>query len=80
MKKINCDGCGSDLTYTGNSVDYRLVLDCESKTPWFVGEGLEFGTVTDMLIYPPVSRPHHFCRMECLDSWRAKEPERKPDR
>lgn len=30
-RKITCDGpdCGADLTWTGNSIDYRIVLGDE---------------------------------------------------
>lgn len=63
---ITCDGCCRDLTYTGNSVDYRLVLGSEAK-PIEPGPG----AVTDMMIYPPIDRTHYFCGLHCLDKWRA---------
>src|SRR5574338_442812 len=66
--EIKCDACGHDLTYTGNSVDYRLVLASEGKP---IRPGI--GVVTDMGIYPPVDRTHHFCRLDCLDKWRDEE-------
>lgn len=65
--EITCDGCGADLTTRTNSVDYRLVLFAESKP------GYGSGVYTDMLIAPPVDRPCHFCRLECLDHWRGRE-------
>jgi hypothetical protein len=69
MKKveITCDGCGRDLTTTSNSVDYRLVLASESKP------GYGSGFYTDMMVYPPVDRAHHFCDLACLDHWRSRE-------
>jgi hypothetical protein len=74
--KVKCDGCERDLTSTGNSVDYRLVLESESIPPWYREEGLSGGVVTDMLIDPPIDRAHHFCSLGCLDKWRqAKQPE-----
>lgn len=66
MKSVTCDACGQDLTLTGNSVDYRLVLAAEPIPSWG-------GAVTDMLIHPPVERPHHFCSLRCLDDWRAEK-------
>jgi hypothetical protein len=65
---IICDGCGHDLTYTENSVDYRLVLASQSMAS--LG-----GVVTDMMIYPPVERSYHFCRLQCLDAWRSTRPD-----
>lgn len=61
--KVTCDHCRSDLTNTGNCVDYRLVLKSESLPP-------RSNSVTAMMIYPPVERPHHFCGLGCLDKWR----------
>lgn len=66
-EKITCDGCGADLTTRCNSVDYRLVLGSESKP------GYGPGVYTDMMIYPPIDRTHHFCIMSCLDLWRDRE-------
>ena len=66
-EKITCDGCGADLTTRSNSVDYRLVLGSESKP------GYGAGVYTDMMIYPPIDRTHHFCGIGCLDHWRDRE-------
>lgn len=60
--KVTCDHCGADLTSTGNSVDYRLVLDSE-RIP------LRGSTCTDMMIYPPIDRAAHFCGTACLFRW-----------
>ncbi len=68
---VTCDGCGADLTTRSNSVDYRLVLSSESK-PGYGG-----GAYTDMMIYPPVDRDYYFCRLGCLDHWRAREKHRE---
>lgn len=65
--KVTCDGCGHDLTTRWNSVDYRLVLASESKP----SNGA--GSCADMMIYPSIERPHHFCRLDCLDLWRDRE-------
>lgn len=59
---ITCDGCGKDLTYSGNSVDYRLVLGNENKPS-------RGGLVTAMMKYPPVTHTHYFCDLRCLDLW-----------
>lgn len=66
--KIECDGCGHDLTYTGNSADYRLVVSAEEK-PTYPGLNI----VTDMMIYPPIDRVYYFCRLACLDKWRDRQ-------
>lgn len=67
IETVTCDGCGSDLTTRTNSVDYRLVLAPESKP----GHG--DGFYTAMMIYPPLERTHHFCRLDCLDLWRDRQ-------
>jgi hypothetical protein len=59
---ITCDGCGNDITTTGNSVDYRLSLRSEPKPSWG-------GAVTDMMIYPSLKSNKHFCGLGCLDKW-----------
>lgn len=56
---IICDACGSDLTRTGNSVDYRLVVTSE-------GIPSGGGAVTDWGASPPVKRAYHFCGLKCL--------------
>jgi hypothetical protein len=66
-EQVTCDGCGHDLTVRTNSVDYRLVLGSESKP------GYGSGAYTDMMIYPPIDRTHHFCNLQCLDHWRDRE-------
>jgi hypothetical protein len=66
-EKVTCDGCGHDLTTRSNSVDYRLVLASESKP------GYGAGAYTDMMISSPLEREHHFCGLDCLDHWRARE-------
>jgi hypothetical protein len=63
---VLCDGCGSDLTRTGNSVDYRLALTNEA----IPSAG---GFVTDMMIYPSLrDGDKYFCGLGCLDHWRAR--------
>lgn len=65
--EIKCDACARDLTTRSNSVDYRLILQTEDKP------GYGAGAYTDMMIYPPVDRPYHFCGLGCLDRWRDHE-------
>jgi hypothetical protein len=64
MKKIQvfCDGCKRDITTTGNSIDYRLVLKSE-----IIPSG--GGSVTDMLLYPIIEEDVHFCGLNCLKIW-----------
>lgn len=69
-EKVTCDGCGRDLTTRSNSVDYRLALDSESKP------GRGDGFYTDMMIYPSIDRPHHFCGLKCLDHWSGRRLKR----
>ncbi len=64
--KVTCDGCGEDLTRTGNSVDYRLVLKNEAIPS--VG-----GFVTSMPATPSLEGPAYFCDLACLDLWRSRE-------
>lgn len=61
---VKCDGCGADITYTGNSVDYRIVLANEGVP---IRPGIY--AVTDMGIYPSLDHSHHFCGLGCLDHW-----------
>ena len=76
VNQVNCDGCELDITTTGNYEDWRLVLDCEPKTLWFIAEGKQGGAVTDMALSPPVDRAYHFCGIGCLVHWLA---EKHPD-
>lgn len=64
---ISCDGCGRDLTTTGNMVDYRLLLTSENIAP-------SGPTATAMMVYPAIMQPAHFCGLHCLRGWLAKEP------
>ena len=61
-RNVTCDNCGTDLTSTGNSVDYRLLLDNE-RLP------IHGMSCTDMLIYPPIEQAAHFCGTVCLFRW-----------
>lgn len=64
--QITCNGCGFDLTDTGNSVAWRLALTVEQQPT-------RDGYVTDMMIYPPLPvGTYHFCGLPCLNTWRAK--------
>lgn len=63
--QVLCDGCQRDITETGNSVDYRLLLIAD-RLP------ISGNTVTDMMIYPPIKRDHHFCGLDCLKDWITK--------
>jgi hypothetical protein len=64
--EIRCDGCGADLKYTGNCVDYRLALTNEN----IPSRG---GFVMAMGISPALNRDCHFCGLTCLDTWRDRE-------
>lgn len=65
--KIICDGCGSDVKTTRNIEDYRLSLIVERKS------GYGTGVYTAMYAYPAIKHDCHFCDLDCLDLWRARE-------
>lgn len=67
--EVHCDKCGEDITYTGNSVDYRVVLGSQGKLPWYRREGKSGGAMTDMMIYDPFPQTMHFCNTVCLAMW-----------
>lgn len=62
--QILCDACGEDLTYTGNSMDYNLLLASQSKAH-YPGSYV----VTDMAIPNPMPKAKHFCDLRCLKAW-----------
>ena len=59
---ITCDGCGGDLTETGNCVDYRLALLSQNIPT-------HGGFVTMMGKYPAIEHDCYFCGLGCLDRW-----------
>jgi hypothetical protein len=60
--KINCNHCGNDLTYTGNSVEYRIAVVVEQMP-----HAPDTGVVTDLGLSPPFrDRVLHFCNRVCL--------------
>jgi hypothetical protein len=64
--KCTCDGCGADLTETGNCLDYRLALVVQLIP--------NFGpTAALMHIKPPISGDKHFCGIDCLRTWVDKQ-------
>lgn len=63
--KITCDQCERDITTTGNSVDYRIILASQP----IPSRG---GIVTDMMIYPQLDKKRFFCRTSCLKEWVEK--------
>lgn len=63
---VECDGCGADLTYTGNCEDYRLAL-LNQNIP---SRG---GFVTMLGKYPSIKDgDKYFCGLKCLDQWRNR--------
>lgn len=61
-RKVICDGCGEDCTYTGNIVDYRLRLSVEQKV-----NKNDFGTLLG--VQPPIPHNLDFCGLACLRKW-----------
>lgn len=60
--KIICDSCDRDITYTGNSIDYRLALKNERIQS-------KEGAVTDMMVYPILDDDLYFCGKGCLKKY-----------
>lgn len=61
-RAIFCDQCMSDITYTSNCEDWRILLMSQGKQS--VG-----GVVTSMAIRPPISEALHFCCLVCLKAY-----------
>lgn len=67
---VICDGCGKNISATGNAVDYRLELSIKQLPPWYVLEGETGGVVTAMMIYPEIKETKHFCNnLGCVKRW-----------
>lgn len=64
--EVKCDGCGADITTTGNCEDWRLGLHNEVLP-------LRGNTATLMGIPPPIPRSLHFCGVPCLAGWLARD-------
>lgn len=60
--EINCDYCGTDLTYSRGVYDYALCL----KNRRLVVEG---SCVIDYFSYPPIEHDCDFCGIGCLEKW-----------
>jgi len=54
----HCEGCDADLTHKA----YSLVLRAQGWRSQY-----------DSVVYPPPSGACHFCDLNCLDYWRARE-------
>ena len=61
-KQVTCNNCGADISCSGNSIDYRLSLQAVKLPPCG-------GSVTDMMIYPPINDDADFCGVRCLKEW-----------
>lgn len=73
LSPIICDGCGKDITTTGNCQDYRLRLTTFSPMPWYAAEGRDSGALTLMAVYPAIKNDLHFCNsLRCVKSWVEK--------
>lgn len=62
MTIVICDHCKRNISETGNSVDYRILLASEP----IPNRG---GGMTDVAIEPDFNRPRHFCGMRCLKQY-----------
>lgn len=61
-KEIRCDQCNRDLTTTGNSVDYRVLLKAEQIPS-------RDGALTDAMDWPYPKTPKRFCGPKCVWAW-----------
>jgi hypothetical protein len=59
---VTCDGCGRDITTTGNCEDWRLKL-ANDPIP---NPG---PTATLLAISPPIREDKYFCGLKCLAKW-----------
>ena len=58
-----CDACEKDLTYGGNTAEYRLALVAQGKA----SRGSEiFATMPEN---PPIETDAYFCDLICLKKW-----------
>lgn len=64
MDKVLCDSCHKDITTSGNSESWRLLLKCEANSG--------SGPVTDFGDEPELDRPYRFCNLLCLHNWLDK--------
>lgn len=60
--EITCDNCAKDLSWSTNSVDWRLSLQNQQIPSHALA-------VTDMMIYPSIEADAHFCGLGCLQEW-----------
>lgn len=58
---VLCDHCRADITYSGASDAYRIVLECE-----LVPTHPEVRVQHDVSIRPPLIGARHFCSVRCL--------------
>lgn len=60
--KVTCDCCGKNITATGYSSEWRVVL-CDERMPHFGGSSLAMNVETGL------DRKYEFCDMRCFDKW-----------
>ena len=62
---FHCDECGTDLTWTGSQIDYRIHVEIQRipATP---------GVVTALFVDPLMEKKLHFCGMTCLSDYFEK--------
>lgn len=66
MKKITCDHCERDLTYSGGCVEHSLVLSDRHFS------GPPGPPVIDVYFVPLLEEDKHFCDFRCLNEWLKK--------
>lgn len=59
---ITCDGCRKDISKTDEMPSFRLRLSAEKMR-----QDADFSYA--ILITPPIVVDHHFCGLNCLQTW-----------
>lgn len=61
-EKVQCDGCGKDLSGSGPSPEYMIVM-----------RSVSIPTTSSyrhaILVYPQLKEDHHFCSIKCVHDW-----------
>lgn len=64
-EQVNCDACGSDLTWSESIPKFRISMNCEPIQS-------SSDTIFSVFVRPPICREHNFCGLNCLQDWIEK--------
>lgn len=59
ITKITCDCCDKDITETGRTPAFRIVVSCESLPH-------NTDTIYAVIVNPPLDKRYHFCNLICM--------------